>query len=156
MPAGLPAVVCSPHKLAVWAVSLAMVVFTACSTSRPRVLEVTSRTRLQDVDPNDKQLFVDDAASRIRYEPRDLSIEAQREEFYVRWTPASIGLVKFEYRQIAQPNTVFEKTYTPNGDTAKVFEVHGEEFRSGGHVSAWRASLWDGDQLVAEKKSFLW
>lgn len=153
------------RSVALRALSVTACLFTlACSTSHPRVLEVTGRTRLQDVDPNDKELFVYDAASRIRYEPQDLSIEDQREEFYVRWTstptprsgPASITLVKFEYRQVAKPNTVFEKTYTPQGDSARVFEVRGEEFRSGGHVSAWRVSLWDGDQLVAEKKSFLW
>jgi hypothetical protein len=85
-----------------------------------------------------------------------LSIDEQREEFYVRWTPRSISLVKFEYRQIGKPNVIGEQTYVPHQDTANLFQVRGEEFRSGGSVSAWRVSLWDGDQLVAEKKSFLW
>jgi len=142
--------------VAICALSVACLLAIACSTTSPRVLEVTSRTRLQDVDPADNYLFVYDQASRIKYEPQDLSIEKQREEFYVRWTPRSVSLVKFEYRQLAKTDAVFEKTYAPHGDTAKVFQVRGEEFRSGGSVSAWRVSLWNGDQLVAERKSFLW
>src|ERR1017187_5633738 len=83
----------------------------ACSTTRPRVIEVSSRTRLQDVGPaEEKAFFGYDDASRFRYEPQDLSPEAQREEFYVRWTPASISLVKFEYRQVGKAATVFAKT----------------------------------------------
>ena len=128
----------------------------ACSTTTPRVLEVSSRTRLKDIESVDQDFFAYDHASRIRYEPRDLSVDAQREEFYVRWAPAGVGLVKFEYRQVAKPNTIFEQNYIPHGDSSKVFAVRGEDFRAGGTVTAWRVSLWDGDQLVAEKKSFLW
>jgi hypothetical protein len=149
------------------AVCLAMVatfLTLACSITTPRVLEVTSRTRLKDIDPVDEDLFADDRASRIQYEPRDLGIDAQREEFYVRWAapptsrsgPASVDRVKFEYRQVAKPNTIFEQDYVPHGESSKLFAVRGEDFRSGGSVSAWRVSLWDNDQLVAEKKSFLW
>ena len=132
------------------------VLLTACSTTTPRVLEVTSRTCLQDVDLADRDYFVQDYASLLRYEPQDLSVEDQREEFYVRWTPRTIRLVKFQYRQVAKPAQVLEQTYVPHGDTRKLFEVRGEAFRSGGVVSAWRVSLWSGDQLVAEEKSALW
>jgi hypothetical protein len=143
-------------RLISFAILPALLFTTACSTT-PRVLEVASRTKLQDVDPADfYQSFGSDEASRFSYTPQDLSIEAQREEFFVRWTPASISLVKFEYRQVGKPAAIFEKTYTPHGDSAKLFEVRGEEFRSGGTVSAWRVTLWNGDQLVAERKSVLW
>jgi hypothetical protein len=130
---------------------------TACSTTAPRVIEVSSQTHLQDIDGVDlREYYGYDQASLFRYQPQDLSIEDQREEFYVRWRPASISLVKFEYRQVAKAAVIFEKTYTPHGDMAKLFQVRGEEFRSGGSVSAWRVTLWNGDQLVAEKKSILW
>lgn len=137
---------------------------TACSTTGPRVLEVTNRTRLQDVDFADRQYFIEDRASLIRYQPQDLSIDNQREEFYVRWTPGpisrsgskTISLVKFEYRQVARPGEVFEETYVPHGNARNLFVVRGEQFRSGGVVSAWRVSLWRGDQVVAEEKSVLW
>ncbi|HTS19247.1 MAG TPA: hypothetical protein VMP11_16845 [Verrucomicrobiae bacterium] len=141
----------SPHRICVLFLLLA-----SCSTTGPRVLEVTSRTRLQDVEFVDRQYFIDDQASLIRYEPQDLSVEDQREEFYVRWTPRTVDLVKFEYRQLAKPDEVFVQTYTPHGDTRKLFQVRGEAFRSGGLVSAWRVSLWNRDQLLAEKQSVLW
>ena len=32
----------------------------------------------------------------------------------------------------------------------------GEDYKKFGEVSAWRVTLWNGDQLVAEQKSFLW
>ena len=148
----------TPRNQTALLLALALSAFTlGCAALAPRVLEVDSRTRLQDVDEADaKRIFGYDQASRFHYEPQDLSVDAQREEFFVRWRPATISLVKFEYRQVAKPATVFEKTYAPHGDVAKVFEIRGEDFRSGGSVSAWRVTLWNGDQLVAEKKSFLW
>ena len=88
---------------------------------RARVLEVTNRTRLQDVDFADRQYFIEDQASLIRYEPQDLSINDQREEFYVRWTPRTISLVKFEYRQVAKPGEVFEETYGSARRCSKAF-----------------------------------
>jgi hypothetical protein len=138
----------------------------ACSTTTPRVLEVSSWTHLKDIDAVDEELFAYDQASRIQYQTHDLDINDQREEFYVRWSapptsgsgsgPASVDQVKFEYRQMGKPNTIFEQDFVPHGESSKVFAVRGEDFRSGGSVTAWRVSLWDGDQLVAEKKSFLW
>ena len=32
----------------------------------------------------------------------------------------------------------------------------GTGFQSPDAVSAWRATLWEGDQLLSEQKSFLW
>lgn len=32
----------------------------------------------------------------------------------------------------------------------------GEDYRSFGEVTAWRVTLWDGDELLGEEKSFLW
>ena len=34
--------------------------------------------------------------------------------------------------------------------------ISGEAYKNFGELSAWRATLWDGEQLVAEQKSFLW
>ena len=31
-----------------------------------------------------------------------------------------------------------------------------ESYRKAGEVIAWRATLWEGDKLLAEQKSFLW
>lgn len=32
----------------------------------------------------------------------------------------------------------------------------GEEYRQFGGITAWHATLWDGDRLLGEQKSFLW
>jgi len=34
--------------------------------------------------------------------------------------------------------------------------LEGESFRAAGDLVAWRVSLWNGDQLLAEQRSFLW
>jgi len=36
------------------------------------------------------------------------------------------------------------------------FELDPESFERLGEIVAWRASLWDGDSLLAEHQSFLW
>ncbi len=35
-------------------------------------------------------------------------------------------------------------------------QLVGDEFKKFGEVTAWRATLWSGDQLLGEQKSFLW
>jgi hypothetical protein len=32
----------------------------------------------------------------------------------------------------------------------------GDDYRQFGEVTAWRVTLWDGDRLLSEQKSFLW
>ena len=34
--------------------------------------------------------------------------------------------------------------------------LSGDEYKSFGDVTAWRVTLWDGDQMIDEQKSFLW
>ena len=34
--------------------------------------------------------------------------------------------------------------------------LSGEEYKNFGELVAWRATLWEGDKLLSEKKSFLW
>ncbi len=36
------------------------------------------------------------------------------------------------------------------------FVFNGDDYKSFGEVTAWRVTLWDGDQLLGEQKSFLW
>jgi hypothetical protein len=35
-------------------------------------------------------------------------------------------------------------------------KLAGDNYKKFGEVTAWRVTLWNGDQLVAEQKSFLW
>jgi len=34
--------------------------------------------------------------------------------------------------------------------------LDGESYKKAGEIIAWRATLWDGDKLLTEQKSFLW
>jgi hypothetical protein len=34
--------------------------------------------------------------------------------------------------------------------------LQGDDYKAFGDVTAWRTTLWDGDQLLDEQKSFLW
>jgi hypothetical protein len=36
------------------------------------------------------------------------------------------------------------------------FLMTGDEYKKFGMVVAWRATLWNGDTLLSEQKSFLW
>jgi hypothetical protein len=53
---------------------------------------------------------------------------------------------------------VIEQTVKSSGLFARWTQVMltGEDFKKAGSVAAWRATLWLGDALVAEQKSFLW
>jgi hypothetical protein len=165
--------------------SLILCLLLSGCASSPRVLEVSSRTRLRNIDAADERMFMHDPAARIRYRPHDLPADQQREEFYVHWRGADVNLVKFEYRQVDVPNTIKEQTvvlvgsagvesavpsrnsenpppaalgtaHATTGRHSHVFEIRGDDFHTGGHVSAWRVSLWSGEQLLAERKSALW
>ena len=50
--------------------------------------------------------------------------------------------------QPAQPNHWYRRWSS--------VRLEGAAYRQVGEVIAWRATLWEGDRLVAEQKSFLW
>jgi hypothetical protein len=35
-------------------------------------------------------------------------------------------------------------------------KLEGQQYKDFGGITAWRATLWEGDQLLSEQKSFLW
>jgi len=55
-------------------------------------------------------------------------------------------------------STVLEEKVRYTGFLSTWSKVHltGPEYARFGELSAWRATLWDGEKLVAEQKSFLW
>jgi hypothetical protein len=130
----------------------------ACAATGPRILEVTGSVRTATIRPADEDLFVGDRATRFRFEPVALPAGEQRQEFLVRWARCqSLRLVRFEYRQVQHPNQTFEKQRSPERQCWTVFQIQGDEFITGGPVTAWRVSLWDeAGNLLAEKKSALW
>lgn len=124
-----------------------LLLLTACQTPGPAIDGVWSQKRLRTTDDPD---FLTDRASRLQTEARALPASEQRQEFSIRWHGAGIDQVKFEYRQVNLPDKVLEQHVTATGQSSHLFTVRG------GIVSAWRATLWHGTQLLAEKKSALW
>jgi len=86
--------------------------------------------------------------------------------FDVQWKtkPPIAGTLRLivEMRGLAQGNLprqiVLEKKVEPGGRFSRWtgFTVSGRQYEAFGEVTAWRASLWDEDELLGEQKSFLW
>jgi len=127
-----------------------------CRMAGPGVDAVWSKTRILTVAAGDQDAFLTDRASRLRTEGKFLPPDQQGEEFFVQWHGDQIDSVKLEYRQINAPDKIGSQQYRPQHERSHVFVVAGEVYRHGGTVSGWRASLWHGDQQVAELKSSLW
>jgi len=83
----------------------------------------------------------------------------------VQWSAKNAGgkilKLRLELRGVDTANVprvkTVEATVTP-GFFSKWTELKldGEEYRGFGAVTSWRATLWDGDHLVGEQKSYLW
>ena len=86
--------------------------------------------------------------------------------FYVQWktkgTVAGPIKIRIELKGIMQGNQpkqlVLESTGSPGGWFSHWtnFTLSGNDYKNFGEVTAWRATLWEGDQLLGEQKSFLW
>ena len=37
-----------------------------------------------------------------------------------------------------------------------VLKLDGEQYKNFGEITAWRVTLWAGDEMLSEQKSFLW
>jgi hypothetical protein len=75
------------------------------------------------------------------------------------WAPVKL---RVELRGVLQGNrptqSVLEKEVQPGGWFSRWtgLKLSGAEYKLLGEVTAWRATLWEGDQLLGEQKSFLW
>lgn len=82
--------------------------------------------------------------------------------------------IEWKSKDAAAPRLRVELRGTPQGDRPKelmleksvargggfgkwtAVTLEGKDFAEFGKVTAWRATLWDGNELLAEQKSFLW
>jgi len=69
--------------------------------------------------------------------------------------------LRVELRGSAKGNVPTEKTIETEVTMTGIshwadVKLDGEEYKKFGEVTAWRVTLWDGDQLLGEHKSFLW
>lgn len=87
--------------------------------------------------------------------------------FDVQWKSSSTNRFKVRIeirgnkvvdRLQIRTSAVLEDTvkYTGFFSTWSQLSITGEAHTRLGELSAWRATMWDGDRLVAEQKSFLW
>ena len=78
-----------------------------------------------------------------------------------RSTANASAMLRLELRGTAKGDLPSQRTLetpvriTGTGHWAK-FQLDGEGYKKFGEVTAWRVSLWNGDQLLGEQKSFLW
>jgi len=52
--------------------------------------------------------------------------------------------------------TTLEQTIAPGSSHWTSLTLGGDDRKNFGDVTAWRATLWSGDQMLGEQKSFLW
>jgi hypothetical protein len=70
--------------------------------------------------------------------------------------------LRIELRGVARGDfpkqLLIEKPVEPSGRFSHWTEVSllGEEYKSFGQITAWRATLWEGPLVLGEQKSFLW
>jgi hypothetical protein len=83
--------------------------------------------------------------------------------FDVQWKAKSASGTPLKLRLEIRGNTeariiVLERPVPPNHwyNRWSSLTLEGESYQKAGEVLAWRATLWDGDKLLAEQKSFLW
>lgn len=75
------------------------------------------------------------------------------------WEPLKIRLeLRGSSRGNVPTQTILEKFVQKQGRFSQWTDLtlQGAEYTTLGDVTAWRATLWEGDQLLGEQKSFLW
>ena len=85
--------------------------------------------------------------------------------FDIQWYPGSIKSTNWKLRaeilgRKSAPNEMktIEKAVAPGAwfENWSALPLSPEDYRALGEVNAWRITLWEGDTLRAEQKSFLW
>jgi hypothetical protein len=85
--------------------------------------------------------------------------------FDVLWKAKAAGgaalKLRVELRGIAQGNQPSQRTLETEVKPGWLgrwtsLTLGGEDYKNFGEVTAWRVTLWDGDRLAGEQKSFLW
>lgn len=86
--------------------------------------------------------------------------------FDIQWradggTMATNAVLRVEIRGTAKGqlpgNLTLEETVKLTGSSHwAALKLDGEKYQNFGEVTAWRVTLWAGDDLLSEQKSFLW
>lgn len=82
-------------------------------------------------------------------------------QWRARGAAKETAVLRVEMRGTAKGNipseTKLETTVTITGTGHwAALKLDGEKYKNFGEVTAWRVTLWSGDELIGEQKSFLW
>ena len=97
----------------------------------------------------------------LRLHPKECSGIRYDVQWKARTATAKLKL-RVELRGIAQGNLPREKTLeaevSPGRGSSRWNGVAltGEDYQAFGEITAWRVTLWDGETLLGEQKSYLW
>jgi len=96
---------------------------------------------------------------------RQLTNQISGVRYDVQWSAKNAGAQKLklrlELRGVTEKNLpklkTLETQVTPGWFSQWTeFPLAGADYKSFGGITAWRATLWNGDALLGEQKSFLW
>lgn len=151
----------SARSLLAWGVALALLAMVPCLEAGshkvmkvlPHLLDLAGRhapaPSLYERDAH--QAFLRANPEQIQGLRFDIQYRASAYYFTPR--------LRLEVRGSKAPKTVnFEQPFRRSGWFGRWLRipVDRETFQRLGDIVAWRATLWDGEKLLAEQKSFLW
>jgi hypothetical protein len=92
------------------------------------------------------------------------SNEISAVRFDVQWSAANTGKSELKLRlELRGSGTnslphqaTLEQTIAPGSGHWASLTLGGDDRKNFGDVTAWRATLWAGDEMLGEQKSFLW
>jgi len=124
----------------------------------PQFVDLKGRTALSP------SLYDRDAYQAALRMQQSTNVSGMR--FAVQWKASGAGTntlkLRIEIRGVAHgnlpPNVTLEKDVKPGFwfNHWAYLPLDGADFKRIGEVTAWRATLWDGDKMIGEQKSFLW
>jgi len=127
-----------------------------CNSTQPRITSVMGHQIKQTVSEADERVFLASRAAGYRVTSRPLPISEQRQEFLIHWAGDAVDAVRLEYRQSGLPNQLQQQTARVSAAKSHTFTIDGDAFQSGGYITAWRVTLLQKEQPVAQQQSALW
>jgi len=136
----------------------------SCGGSR-ELLEVRTYTLKEENFDEDGELLIRGEAQRLLYGAVTLEQRRERigEYFTVRVregaSSAQPARIRFEYRQSSSGSQIKQANKSLNTTDKGVveFAIKGKSYQSGGSVTSWRVSSYDGKgNLLDQKRSYLW
>jgi hypothetical protein len=123
----------------------------------PQYVDLQGRTSLSP------SLYDRDAyQAKLRKNPKERSGLAFKVQWKAKVPDTEPLKLKVEMRGVAEGDLPKQKTVELSVRQHHWFShwaaltLDGQDYKAFGEVTAWRVTLWDGDQLLSEQKSFLW